>query len=278
MILTCDECQTRYLLPGGLLGAEGRRVRCSQCAHEWFQEPEEGESFADTLAKADPIPDSVKPDHEYEFVETEKPVLPVYTEAVAETATLRSGGGMAGYLLAGAVLLIALGGSFVFSASVVRMWPSTLAVYQALHIAPSLPGDGLLIDRVQAEVVSGDRGLNILKISGYAMNRREDKKTVAVPPLRVTLRRKGGEDIDSWLIVAPQDELEYESEVAFKTTYPAPPLDAKEVNVRLEPFATVAHVERDGDTPKEEAAPARHDEPVHKTAPKHDAAPAAEHH
>lgn len=278
MILTCDECQTRYLLPGGLLGAEGRRVRCSQCAHEWFQEPEEGESFADTLAKADPIPDSVKPDHEYDFVESERPVLPVYTEAESSAAP-SGGGGMAGYLLAGAVLLIALGGAFVFSGAVVRMWPSTLAVYQALHISPSLPGDGLLIDRVRAEVVSGDRGLNILKISGYAMNRREDKKAATVPPLRVTLRRKGGEEIDSWLIVAPQDDLEYESEVAFSTTYPAPPLDAKEVNVRFEPFATVAHAERESaeEKPEEDAAEHHEAAPAHEDQP-HKAAPAAEHH
>lgn len=250
MILTCEECETRYALATGLLGADGHRVRCTNCGHEWFQEPEEGESFADMLAKSDPIPDSVKPDIDFEYEEPERqPPPPPYTEPakIATAPAAPEGGGKAGYVLAGAVLLIGLAGAFVFSASIVRMWPPALAVYQALHIAPKLPGDGLLVDRVRAEVVSGDRGLNILKISGYALNRSEEKAAVKVPPLRVTIRCAGGEEIDSWLIAAPQDELGYEDEVAFNTTYPAPPMDAKEVNVRLEPFATVVHVKRDGE-------------------------------
>ena len=242
MILTCEECQTRYLLGSGLLGADGRRVRCSHCGHEWYQEPEEGESFAETLAKADPIPDSVKPDVE-DFDDHKPPVLPVYTDSAAAHAK----GGVAGYLLAAAVLLLAMGAGFVFSAGIVRLWPDSYALYDALHIAPKLPGDGLVIDRVRAEVVAGDRGLNILKVSGYAMNKAEDKKDSDIPPLRVTLRRKGGAEIDSWLIAAPKDVLGYEEEVAFSTTYPAPPLDAAEVNVRLQPFAKVFHVKRDGD-------------------------------
>lgn len=267
MILSCEECQTRYLLAAGLLGGDGRRVRCTQCGHEWFQEPEEGESFAESLAKADPIPDSVKPDHDdYDDAPYEPPVLPIYTPPADAATVAGNKSGKAGYVLAGAVLLVALTGSFVFSASIVRLWPPSLAVYQAMHIAPKLPGDGLVVDRVRAEVVSGDRGLNILKVSGYALNRSAEKDVVKLPPLRVSLRRKGGEEIDSWLIAAPKDELGYEDEVAFNTTYPAPPMDAKEVNVRLEPFATVIHVKHDGEEAVHESAKPQDDH-----APKKDA-------
>lgn len=273
MILTCEECQTRYLLGSGLLGAEGRRVRCSHCGHEWFQEPEEGESFAETLAKADPIPDSVKPDVD-DYEDHRPPVLPVYTDPAAAAP---SKGGLAGYVLAGAVLLLAMGAGFVFSASIVRLWPDSYALYSALQVAPMLPGDGLVIDRVRAEVVAGDRGLNILKVSGYALNKSADKKDAEVPPLRVTLRRSGGEEIDSWLIAAPKDVLGYEEEVAFTTAYPAPPTDAKEVNVRLQPFAKVVHVKRDGEAAVHDAAESTPDnEAPHEEA--HEAPKAEEHH
>ena len=281
MILTCEECHTRYLLGSGLLGGDGRRVRCSHCGHEWFQEPEEGESFAETLAKADPIPDSVKPDIE-DLEERAPPVLPTYTDPAATPGK----SGLAGYVLAGGILLLGLGAGFVFSSGIVKMWPDTYALYDALHIAPPLPGDGLVIDRVRAEVVSGDRGLNILKVSGYALNKAESKKDVEVPPLRVTLRRKGGEEIDSWLIAAPQDVLGYEEEVAFSTTYPAPPMDSAEVNVRLQPFAKIVHVKHDGEEAVHESVAVEkkddaHKDDAHHEEPKvegHHVAPAESHH
>ncbi len=37
MLLTCPNCSTRYLVSDTAIGVEGRRVRCSQCKHSWFQ-------------------------------------------------------------------------------------------------------------------------------------------------------------------------------------------------------------------------------------------------
>ena len=39
MIITCPNCDTRYLVPESDIGAEGRRVRCANCMHLWFAEP-----------------------------------------------------------------------------------------------------------------------------------------------------------------------------------------------------------------------------------------------
>ena len=39
MILECDECHSRYLVPDSAIGAEGRVVRCANCRHSWFQTP-----------------------------------------------------------------------------------------------------------------------------------------------------------------------------------------------------------------------------------------------
>lgn len=38
MIIACPACHTRYVVPDGAIGVEGRTVRCAKCKHSWFQD------------------------------------------------------------------------------------------------------------------------------------------------------------------------------------------------------------------------------------------------
>ena len=86
MIVTCDNCQTRYNLPLSEIRESGRRVRCTNCGHEWtqFRNPDEkrGEEEESDFIEVvmpdremvieaavggddlEPIPDAVKPNHD----------------------------------------------------------------------------------------------------------------------------------------------------------------------------------------------------------------------
>ncbi|PCI01364.1 MAG: hypothetical protein COB76_01515 [Alphaproteobacteria bacterium] len=46
MILTCPQCETKFSVPDNAITAEGRKVRCAKCKHEWHQLPVE-EKVAD---------------------------------------------------------------------------------------------------------------------------------------------------------------------------------------------------------------------------------------
>lgn len=41
MIIECPECRARYQVPDGTVGATGRTVRCANCRHSWYQEPDD---------------------------------------------------------------------------------------------------------------------------------------------------------------------------------------------------------------------------------------------
>lgn len=208
------------------------------------------ESFAEALESAEPIPDAVRPDHEGGG-------LPLLREHVEESAERSGSSGALGYALAAGILLAALGAGYIFAAPVVKLWPASLGIYETVGLSPPLPGQHLVVDRVTAEVVTGERGLNVLHVKGYAMNLKPEAQTV--PPLRVSLLRKGGEAIDSWVIEAQRNTLAYEEEVSFTTTYPAPPADAHAVNVRLEPFAAMADAAVKEDDHKPRAPDAHHE-------------------
>ncbi|NBX66208.1 MAG: hypothetical protein EBQ96_04345 [Proteobacteria bacterium] len=68
MKVVCPECAHETDVPDDVLGDRGKRVRCAQCKHIWFQEPVvEATDFGkfrrfDESLDIEPIPQSVHPD------------------------------------------------------------------------------------------------------------------------------------------------------------------------------------------------------------------------
>ena len=37
MIIICSNCNTKYSISKRILGKNGKKVKCSNCEHEWYQ-------------------------------------------------------------------------------------------------------------------------------------------------------------------------------------------------------------------------------------------------
>lgn len=61
MIIACPACSTRYVVPDGDIGVNGRTVRCAKCRHSWFQEGPELEVAGAGQSSARTAPDTSGP-------------------------------------------------------------------------------------------------------------------------------------------------------------------------------------------------------------------------
>lgn len=232
MILTCEQCNARYLVPQHAIGADGRTVRCSSCHHQWFQEPEDTEAPAEDFEipeDIEPIPESVMPIPEgSDLPAIMEDVVP--TESVVKASHPRA----LGYAAA-AVVFFAIGGAlYALHDPIVKIWPPAALVYEMAGLVSPLPGEGLIFDRVSAVVTPNENGANILNIDGFVVNLTSDP--IDMPKIHTTLNLDGGNISDSWQLDAPENSVPPHSEVQFRTSYPEIQNDVKEVTVSFRLF------------------------------------------
>lgn len=232
MIVTCESCGTRYLVADYLLGPEGRRVRCTVCAHEWYQGPFDGgddergqgdtASFKSHLEDLEPIPEKVRPMAEGSAL----PVIPGE----------HGGGGVSiGTVLgAGTAALVAalfFGALVLLHTPVVKLWPATIVFYDLVGIETPIEGEGLNFASVRAESGLNEEGVKILRVRGELINLKNE--TVHLPPVKASLLLEGGTVADSWLVDMPQEMIDPQGSVTFMTTYPEVSKDIKEAKLEL---------------------------------------------
>lgn len=237
MILTCEDCHTRYLLPAHLLGDEGRRVRCTICGHEWFQTPEEDEpdgepppdddhlSFAETLSQvefADSVNESLPDDRMLasELIPPEKKNRFRLQPGMGKGALVAVFLGVVIF----ALLIIARG-------PVVKIWPDSLALYQAIGLEDPIPGEGLVFEDLKATTSYNAQGVEILRLTGTIRNLRN--YPVRVPGLRFALRRADNSDVETWSYPSPDADMPPNGSIPLNATYPQIAADVKLLNVRF---------------------------------------------
>ena len=179
MILSCPDCSTRFAIDPEKLLPDGRRVKCSKCAHVWYESAPEPTPEDDNLPLSPPPLDP-----------GEQSTVPVRNlPAVHRARNTRSA--KTGWAVA-AVLLVAIAAALWFGReSIARAVPQAEAIYAAVGIAAfPLPGEGLSIE------FDPKTENNVLTLKGEIINTSDGVRDV--PGLRVMISDKDEETLKTW--------------------------------------------------------------------------------
>ncbi|HKR88325.1 MAG TPA: DUF3426 domain-containing protein [Phenylobacterium sp.] len=235
MILTCPECATSYFVDDARIPAQGRRVRCSSCAHRWLAGPD------------GPIPEpGLAPEPAPQMAEPEAEAAPVADEVVAierEPAPAfrplplprtppprqeRRGAALVWAGVAGLVVAL-IAGVIVFREQVVRLWPASSAAYAGLGF--QVAGGGLVLEQVRVQPAFL-AGRPVLSISGAIRNIRD--VPVEAPPVRLTLLNRAGQPVAAKIARPDDATIPAGARKRFTVTMLDPPATARDLEVRFD--------------------------------------------
>lgn len=223
MILTCSECQSQFHLDPALLDKDGRKVRCSSCKYEWFQEPEVETDFEENIEEdidigfEDDLPnEDIEEDIEVDLSDGElldddgddddvpNVVLPEDTGIAVAPAQRERQPSKAGRVSAVVLFAAICIGLFVFKDTMTNMWPDTHVVYNTFGAtAQTLNKNDISFERFEA--IRSDQDLTI---SGQIYNLRNED--VILPPLKISIQNKNYETIERAIITLDNNLIQKE--------------------------------------------------------------------
>ena len=213
MVVTCSKCEKRYVIDPRALGAPGRRVRCANCQHTWFEAaPEEAASTIELppLPETAPVTragaaDDPDPEHRIQ--------LPAVPRRDRGLIWLRRGA------IAAAVVIVAWA-VFADRQQIMSAAPFTTRFYVLAGLGPAIPGQGLELRDVTPSRGT-DNGVPTLAIDGQVANVSSSPRPV--PKLHVALRDASNKELQSWTVSVTGESLAPGASVPFHTTIAQPP-------------------------------------------------------
>ncbi len=155
------------------------------------------------------IPDSVKPRPE----EAMPPVLASAAQVMREKDMIARVCGYFGAFLVFLALFLLL---VVFKGPIARAFPPSVMLYELIKLAPPVPGSGLVIDQLHAQVKDG-----VLAVDGRVINLTT--ADVAIPPLALFILDKEGAVLATHPVTIDDKTLKGESDIAISASIAAPP-------------------------------------------------------
>jgi predicted Zn finger-like uncharacterized protein len=215
MIVTCPACTTRYLVDPRALGAAGRVVRCAHCSKTWHQTPPEDfpRSLDMPLAGVAPPPLGSRP---------QLPALPRRRGTPLATV---------GWVALVVAILSAVVAGIAARDQIVALWPPAAPIYGMVGLPVTPAGLGLELRKVMPSR-GVENGVATLVIEGEVAN--VSQVAHDVPKLKVVLRDRDGNELQSWSFPLDEARLLPGASVPFRTSIPQPNAAATGVVVTFE--------------------------------------------
>lgn len=228
MILTCPSCQSRFRIPDGSLGTEGRRVRCGDCRHVWHAMPDPAEAppadltadtaDATTTAEYDRFAAASDSDTDSPPVSDASAWAPrpgTQPERKPASKGLIIGWGLLVLVIAG----LAAAGWFARS-EVVATVPESRQIYDSLGVPLAAEEPQLVLHDVVSLRRTVD-GKEQLQVQGLVTN--EGTREVSVPEMRAVIRDTDGSELHSWTFRPESERLAPGDSTDFSTATANPP-------------------------------------------------------
>jgi predicted Zn finger-like uncharacterized protein len=215
MIVTCPACSTRYLVDPRALGSAGRVVRCARCTKTWHETPPEDLPRSLDIPLADVAPTLV----------ASPPQLPALPRRHGiRLATV----GWIAFLI---IVVSAFIAGIAARDQVVAAWPPAARFFAMVGLPATPPGLGLELRKVMPSR-GVENGVAMLIIEGEVAN--ISQVAHEVPKLKVVLRDRDGNELQSWSFPVAEARLPPGASVPFRTSIPQPSAAATGVVVTFE--------------------------------------------
>ena len=268
VVIACPHCGTRYQVPSGTLGPDGREVQCAQCTKSWHARPvqpseprsaprdsifsPDDERALDEAFEAEQrkVPQRVPldPEHEKTLVEIRAaiaPRLPTPNSIALDPAQLKSShvafeqrleaihSSLPMARVRRSARMIALGAVIALIAALLLFRVDLVRTFPALagtYAAFGLPVNVVGLQFENANTLMTIRnGVQVMKVT--ASIRSVAAGTVKVPPVLVTLLDSNNIAVYEWTVQSAIPEMQPGEIADFSTEVNAPPEGA--VRVRL---------------------------------------------
>lgn len=230
MILTCPSCQSRYVVPDSAIGPTGRKVRCANCRHSWFQEPAPLDlNVAPSAPAAIEPPSPVDPAPWPEAPPPSDYAPSAADESYTEEDYVRPRRNPARLWTIAAVIVALLLTGAVFAIQYFGL-PE---IGQKIGI-PVQSGDalGLTGNAERRALASGNE---VLEVRGEIVNRTDTVQRV--PQIRAELKDAQDRVVYSWSIAPPVRELQARGTVTFNSANVDVPRGGRRLSLTFGPVS-----------------------------------------
>ncbi len=239
MILSCPECNTRYLINSAQLLPNGRSVRCSKCGTSWRQEPtDEDKARAASLADME-LRKGHTPD--VDTIPVQDPprrIRPIPRGSNLPAVRKPRKSPIWGWMMLTGFVVVVLATGYMFRNTISSTWPSSQKLYDVLGIeVENIADEDLASSEPSPSDVLEFKGLSakprfdgeilILTFEGRIENPSD--MPIALPRVRAVAQDESGAPLKEWTFTVPSAAISANGRVTFSTDLPDAPSSTRRV-------------------------------------------------